>query len=109
MCSYASLGCLFIYRSVFSGTSYWSVDDDRFFKPNWNIYQCVAMPDWDAFVSIDLGFVSGTRYWSVDDDRFFKPKWNIYQCVAIPDWDGDGVPEVLLANGGNPDKDPDVS
>ena len=41
-------------------------------------------------------------YWSAEDNAFVKPECNIYQAVALPDWDGDGVPEVLLANSGDP-------
>lgn len=38
-----------------------------------------------------------------------KPTWNTYQVLALPDFDQDGVPEVLVTNGGDPDKDPEVN
>lgn len=45
----------------------------------------------------------------MEDDRAMKANWNVYQAVALPDWNTDGVPEVLLMNGGDPKKHPDVS
>ena len=44
----------------------------------------------------------GNLYWSLEENKFVNDSWNIYQAVALPDWDGDGVAEVLLANGGDP-------
>lgn len=50
---------------------------------------------------------SGTLYWSAEDDSYLRANWNTYQAVALPDWDGDDVPEVLIANGGDPDMRPE--
>ena len=51
---------------------------------------------------------SGHLYWSVEDDAVFNAGWNTYQAVMLPDWDKDGVPEVLIANGGEPRKRAEV-
>jgi hypothetical protein len=37
-----------------------------------------------------------------------KSTWNIYQVLALPDFNEDGIPEVLISNGGDPSKDPEV-
>lgn len=49
---------------------------------------------------------NGKILW-LGDNNLIKPTWNTYQVLALPDFDQDGVPEVLVTNGGDPDKDPE--
>ncbi|XP_045211867.2 uncharacterized protein LOC123563244 [Mercenaria mercenaria] len=49
----------------------------------------------------------GETIWTCEDDEVFQADWNTYHAAALPDWDGDGVPEVLIANGGDTSKQPD--
>ena len=51
--------------------------------------------------------ISGHMLW-IGDENFLKKTWNIYRVLALPDFDGDGIPEVLISNGGDPSKDPKV-
>ena len=29
-------------------------------------------------------------------------QWNVYSILALPDFNNDGVPEILIAHGGDP-------
>ncbi|XP_033726834.1 uncharacterized protein LOC117316365 [Pecten maximus] len=49
---------------------------------------------------------TGKTVWFGDKSLMF-PMWNTFQVLALPDFDGDGVPEVLVPNGGDPEKDPE--
>ena len=51
----------------------------------------------------------GETLWTCEDDEVFEAYWNTYHALALPDWDNDGVPEVLIVNGGDMTKEPDVS
>lgn len=48
----------------------------------------------------------GEIIWTCEDDKFFEGNWNTLHAAALPDWDGDGVPEILIANGGNSSRQP---
>ena len=58
-------------------------------------------------MEIKYFYSTGKTLW-LADETFIKPKWNVYQALALPDFDKDGVPEVLVANGGDPNKEPTV-
>ncbi|KAL3856650.1 hypothetical protein ACJMK2_011378 [Sinanodonta woodiana] len=44
----------------------------------------------------------GVILWEREVGTFLRTDWNTYLPRALPDWDGDGVPEVLVVNGGAP-------
>ncbi|KAK3612229.1 hypothetical protein CHS0354_039511 [Potamilus streckersoni] len=44
----------------------------------------------------------GELLWEAEDGKFLRTDWNTYQPRALPDLDGDGVLDVLVANGGSP-------
>ncbi|KAL3876012.1 hypothetical protein ACJMK2_033901 [Sinanodonta woodiana] len=44
----------------------------------------------------------GEFLWEAEDEKFLRTDWNTYQPRALPDLDGDGVLDVLIANGGSP-------
>ena len=50
----------------------------------------------------------GEVLWTVEDDNFIAANWNIYQALPLQDWDLDGVIDILIVNGGDPMKDPEV-
>lgn len=43
----------------YTGTQYWSVEDDRFLMANWNIYQAVKLPDWNKDGVSEVLFANG--------------------------------------------------
>ena len=51
--------------------------------------------------------ISGHMLW-IGDEKFIKSTWNIYQVLALPDFNEDGIPELLISNGGDPSKNPKV-
>ncbi|KAL3856649.1 hypothetical protein ACJMK2_011377 [Sinanodonta woodiana] len=44
----------------------------------------------------------GVILWEREVGTFLRTDWNTYLPRALPDWDGDGVPEILVVNGGAP-------
>ena len=52
-------------------------------------------------------YLTGEHLWTGDRKTFTKTQ-NIYQVMALPDFDKDGVNEVLLVQGGDPNYDPEV-
>ncbi|KAK3607560.1 hypothetical protein CHS0354_011095 [Potamilus streckersoni] len=44
----------------------------------------------------------GAILWEREIGEFLRTDWNTYQPRALPDWDEDGVPEILVVNGGAP-------
>ncbi|XP_052780569.1 uncharacterized protein LOC128217450 [Mya arenaria] len=50
---------------------------------------------------------NGSSFWVLEDDDWLKATWNVYRPTAMPDLDGDGIPEMLVANGGDTRKEPD--
>lgn len=53
-------------------------------------------------------FHEGKHIWEATSP-FFTKIWNFYQAMALPDFNGDGVKEILVMHGGNPNKDATVS
>ena len=51
--------------------------------------------------------ISGSVLWG-EDLEVTGDAWNTYNVVVLPDLTGDGIPEVLLPNGGDPKFDPEV-
>ncbi|XP_069123099.1 protein FAM234B-like [Argopecten irradians] len=47
---------------------------------------------------------TGKTLW-FGDTRLMSRTWNAFQVLALPDVNGDGIPEVLVANGGDPEKE----
>ncbi|XP_048762012.2 uncharacterized protein LOC125670712 [Ostrea edulis] len=47
---------------------------------------------------------NGKHIWEATSP-FFTKIWNFYQAMALPDFNGDGVKEILVMHGGNPNKD----
>ena len=63
---------------------------------------------WFSHAQAPICLYSGHLYWSAEDDSVFNAGWNTYRALMLPDWDKDGVPEILIANGGDPTKEPEV-
>ena len=42
------------------------------------------------------------------EDKFINVDWNVYQALPLPDWDNDGIPELLVAHGGDFKYGPEV-
>ncbi len=51
--------------------------------------------------------IAGAVLWSVDAQHM-NVDWNVYQALPLPDWDADGVPELLVAHGGDFKYGPEV-
>ena len=43
----------------------------------------------------------GEILWAVDS-KYLNRGWNIYAPAAMPDLDDDGVPDIVIAHGGDP-------
>jgi hypothetical protein len=52
-------------------------------------------------------FLEGKHIWE-STSPFFTKTWNFYQAMALPDFNGDGVKEILVMHGGNPNIDATV-
>ena len=52
-------------------------------------------------------FYLGAVLWNVED-KFLNIDWNVYQALPLPDWDNDGIPELLVAHGGDFKYGPEV-
>ena len=46
--------------------------------------------------------------WNVES-KFINIDWNVYQALPLPDWDNDGIPELLVAHGGDFKYGPEVN
>ena len=49
----------------------------------------------------------GEVFWT-GEDRVMVDKWNSYNVLILPDFTNDGVPELLLAHGGDLTFPPEV-
>lgn len=65
---------------------------------------CIATGRQAVTVAFDP--YKGEVLWRCEDDTFLNASWNTYQAARLPDWNGDGVPEVLIANGGDLTREP---
>ncbi|KAL4241001.1 hypothetical protein ACF0H5_001780 [Mactra antiquata] len=70
----------------------WDINQD-------NKTDCIATGRMGTIVAFDPS--TGEELWRCEDDRYLKSNWNTYTAAVLPDWDDDGVPEVLIANGGD--------
>ncbi|XP_071097133.1 uncharacterized protein [Haliotis cracherodii] len=70
---------------------------------------CIVTGRQSTVQAVDLR--KGKTLWysdGADHPSHFTQTWNVYQAVALPDVDGDGVEDIVVSHGGDPNIEPEI-